>query len=363
MWLVRWTVGTVRKQKKLALADDFAPADGVKIMDYWQAQRAANKATRNTLGDDPSMPITVAQAIDQYQQNLKVVGGDVANAARLRYHCSPELLARPVALLTHNQLVAWRDGLAEKMAAASVNRVRHVLRAALTLVAKRNRSAITNEGAWEDLELLPNATRARNVYLQPHEVLQLIDAAYACDQGLGLLVETMAQTGSRPSQLVRLRVRDLDGAGSRLWVPRSGKGHSHKRTEKRQERVPVPIPPELAALLKDESRGRGANERLLRRTDGSAWNPKDAHRQYRDQFADAAAAVGLDPNVITMYGLRHSYISRALLDGIPLTLVAAQTDTSEREIRKHYAEKISHQSDEIMRRGLLTRPPTIRRVA
>jgi len=63
--------------------------------------------------------------------------------------------------------------------------------------------------------------------------------------------------------------------------------------------------------------------------------------------------VGLGPDEVTPYALRHSNISRSLLRGVPVTLVADLTDTSEREIRKHYAKLISHHADEIMRRALL----------
>jgi hypothetical protein len=46
-----------------------------------------------------------------------------------------------------------------------------------------------------------------------------------------------------------------------------------------------------------------------------------------------------------------------LLRGISITLVADATDTSEREIRRHYAKLISDHSGEIMRRALLDVPP------
>jgi len=47
------------------------------------------------------------------------------------------------------------------------------------------------------------------------------------------------------------------------------------------------------------------------------------------------------------------------LRGISITLIADATDTSEREIRRHYAKLISDHSGEIMRRALLdVSPPT-----
>jgi hypothetical protein len=54
-----------------------------------------------------------------------------------------------------------------------------------------------------------------------------------------------------------------------------------------------------------------------------------------------------------MYSLRHSAISRSLLRNVPVSVVSDLADTSEREIRKHYAKTLAHHADEIARRGLL----------
>jgi hypothetical protein len=41
-----------------------------------------------------------------------------------------------------------------------------------------------------------------------------------------------------------------------------------------------------------------------------------------------------------------------LLRGVPVTVVADMADTSEREIRKHYAKLISHHADALARKAL-----------
>jgi integrase len=140
-------------------------------------------------------------------------------------------------------------------------------------------------------------------------------------------------------------------------MPRSGKGHANKRAQKMAERVRVQITPELAARLKQEAKGRAGDAPLLTRSTGEPWGYRRSD-QYRREFAEVVTAAGLDPKV-TAYSLRHSYVSRALLRGISITLVADATDTSEREIRRHYAKLISDHSGEIMRRALLdVSPPT-----
>ena len=81
--------------------------------------------------------------------------------------------------------------------------MRTCLRAALTLAAKRDRR-IVNRHVWEeDLAVLPNATMARNMVLTDAALARLVATAHEQDPGLGLLVHVLAETGARPSQVVR----------------------------------------------------------------------------------------------------------------------------------------------------------------
>ena len=105
-------------------------------------------------------------------------------------------------------------------------------------------------------------------------------------------------------------------------------------------------------MLKVEVKGRPSGAPLLLRANGEPWGYRRSDH-YRGDFAAVVAAAGLDPKAVTLCALRHSAISRSLLRGVPVTLVADLCDTSEREIRKHYAKLIAHHGDEIARRALL----------
>src|SRR5262249_48004279 len=159
------------------------------VLSYWQALDIARKLARRQPGDeaDDARPITVAEALDQYEADLTARGGDVYNARRARVHVPAAMAGKPVALLSASELCRWRDGLAEKgLAPDTVNRVRTCLRAALSLAAKRDKR-ITNRHHWEDdLEALPNATRARNVILPDAVVGKIITTATRHDRALGL---------------------------------------------------------------------------------------------------------------------------------------------------------------------------------
>ena len=107
--------------------------------------------------------------------------------------------------------------------------------AALVQAAQHDKR-IQNRDAWEiGLAALPNAQEARNVVLSDDKVREFVAAAYALDDKFGLLTDTLAVTGARPSQAVRLRVEDLHDHPVRpkLMMPKSAKGGGRNRSREK----------------------------------------------------------------------------------------------------------------------------------
>ena len=88
----------------------------------------------------------------------------------------------------------------------------------------------------------------------------------------GLLTDTLAITGARPSQAVRLRVEDLHDHPMRpkLMMPKSAKGGGRNRSVKKTERYSVPITAALSRKLKAAATGRADHAPLLLQSDGSS---------------------------------------------------------------------------------------------
>jgi integrase len=350
-WSVRSTDGHGSDWiKRIGLADDQEPADGGAVLDYWRAQDRARALARGQTGDDGDRPITVIEALERYEADLQSRGGDPYNARRARVHLAGALASKPVALLGAPELRKWRDGLAAKLAPASVNRTRTCLRAALELAADHD-PRISNRRAWKvGLAGLPDSQRARNVILDESTVRRIVETAYAHDHALGLLVEVCAVTGARLSQLVRLEVGDLqaDRPDPRLLMPLSAKG---RMRAKRHERRPVPIPASLARVLAQEAGDRPIDAPLLLRGNGKAWG-HSARARHRDDFRSVVEAVGLDSEV-TLYSLRHSSIVRQLTANVPIRITAALHDTGIGQIERNYSRYIAEHSDTLARRALL----------
>ena len=330
--------------KSFALADDHEDADGANVLDFWQAIDRAKALARGS-DADAGRPATLDQALKDYAADLAVRGAGAANATVPRPHLTPSLLAKPVSLLTVRELRQWRNGLAAVMKPASVNRVCKNVKAALNLAASHD-DRIVNAKAWAvGLALIPeDEDTDSNLVLTDAQRREVVASAYAISPEFGLYVEVHAATGARTSQVALLDVSDLQaGKESKLTVPSSLKG----RNRRTRTRKPMPISAGLAKRLTQAAAGRDAGEPLLRMKDGRRWNSG----KHRVLFHKAARAADL-PDGATMYALRHSMVTRALLANVPVRLVAATFDTSIAMIEKTYSKFIADHGDSMMRRAV-----------
>ena len=135
-------------------------------------------------------------------------------------------------------------------------------------------------------------------------------------------------------------------------MPRSAKGRGKKRIERR----PIPIPPSLVAKLRAAAGDRPANAPLLQRADGRRGKRAAATTTCR------SIAPWRRPGCrkVVPYSLRHSSITRALLRGVPVRVVADLHDTSVAMLEKTYSKWIGDHSDAMVRAAqidLSRRPP------
>jgi integrase len=345
-WVMRCADGKGGEWTKAldGVADDYEAADGEHVLDFWQAAEKARTLARGTVSGAPA---TWREALDDYQEDLKVRGGLVGNATHVRFHLDdvPSLLNKPVMLLTAIELKRWRNSLVTNsgMKQASVVRLLRSAKASLNHAADHD-PRIQNRDAWRiGLGGLSEEHVAIDRVVSDDVVRKIMIEADRLDPAFGVFVAVAAETGARPSQIARLKVSDLKA--DKLLMPSSKKGR--KRAISRH---PVPISHGLADRLKRASRQRASDGPLLVRGDGEPWNPGNA-RHLIAPFRIVAERLGLDE---TMYCLRHSAIVRALLANVPAKLVASNADTSLLMLEKTYAAYIADHGQDISRRGLLS---------
>ena len=344
--------------KVIAEADDYDESDGKRILTFFEAQDPIKQLGRGEDGSADNAPITLDGALKDYRRDLEARSANPYNSEWPRRHLSSVLLSKPVALLAATELKKWRDSLLGKMAPSTINRLGRCLCAALELATQHD-ERIQNRQAWEiGLAILPDAYEARNVVLSDAKVREFVSSAYGFDHQFGLLADTLAITGTRPSQAARLRVEDLHDhpVWPKLAMPKSAKGGGRNRSAKKTERYSVPITVQLATKLKAAAIGRADNAPLLLQSDGSSWG-NNPGASYHREVDKVVTTIGLDSNEVTMYALRHSSIVRMLLANVPIRLVASLHNTSTRMIELTYSKHITEHSDDISRRALLQHEP------
>ncbi|MEY9183132.1 hypothetical protein ABIG06_004713 [Bradyrhizobium sp. USDA 326] len=329
--------------KRFALADDYEDANGTSVMSYHQAMARALKLARGSDADSDK-PVTVAEAIDAYATDLAARGGAKYNATSVRNHMTSAMLSKVVMLLTETELRDWRNGLIAKgLKVSSANRIGKSLKAALALAAKRDRKRITNVGAWkEGLKPLKakgtNAPPRDNYYLPDATILAIVRECYVEDAEFGAMIETLAGTGVRESQALKLWPDDLqddDPEAPRLMMWCSAKGR-----DRDPEQRALPITPKLAQMLRARAIARKSNRLLFDRI----WNMSA-------RFRIVLERLGLDLT-LTPYTLRHSSIIRQIRRGTHLRIIAFNHDTSVQEIERTYARYLNPVAEDA-RKGLL----------
>jgi integrase len=346
VWVARRRIGGKYVVETLAAADDARPADGVTVLNWAQAQSAArawaNIAKPAFVEDAPApvAPMTVTEAVELYLAYLETHGKSVASDRnRIVSHILPALGERRIADLTTPELRDWLAKMAAsgrvwkgqafaapKTAEDSRRRKSTANRTLRTLKALLNRAFRENgeervgksDKAWRALKPFPGADAPRNRYLQREECIHLVNAA---DKTFRDLVNAALLTGCRYGELTRLCVEDFhaDTGTLHIRIAKSGKGRHVVLTD---EGIGF-----FAALCA----GRANSALMLTKATGEAWQGTD--QAYRMRVTCERASIAK----ANFHALRHTYASHAIMDGVPLLIVAknlGHRDTT--MVEKHY---------------------------
>ena len=346
--------------KGFALADDFEDADGKTVLTFHQAQEQAKKLARGGDGNAGTTPITVDGALNAYKTDLTARSANPYNAEWPRVHLTSALLSKPVALLASIELKTWRNGLLDTMAPSTVNRLCACLSAALEQAAQHDKR-IQNRDAWEiGLAALPNAQEARNVILSDAKVREFVAAAYRADDKFGLLTDTLAVTGARPSQAVRLRVEDLHDHPVRpkLMMPKSAKG-GDRNCSAEEDRALFGADHRAAGGQAESGGSRACRPRAAaaaRRRQPLArqsWRKLSSRGRRRSSPASAPILM----RRCTRSGIRRS--SGCCCKTFRSGWWHRCTTPSTKMIEKHYSKYITEHSDDVSRHALLQPEPPV----
>jgi integrase len=335
----------------IGAADDNSNADGETFLSFKQAQDKARGRPTTKSG-----PYTVNDAMAAYLEfleNNRKSGRD----ARGRYelHIRPVLGHVQVAQITADQTRKWHASLAKSPALsrmkesgarnhrkakgdgedsrrrrASANRVLTTLKAALNMAWREKKTQSKDE--WSRVEPFENVDAARVRYFDIAECNRLINAS---DPDFRLLVKAALQTGARYGELAKLTVSDFNRDSETIAIRQSKTGKPRH----------VVLTDEGAKFFAQVCAGRAGAGAMFTRA-GATWNKSD---QARPMIAACKVA---KIEHAGFHVLRHTWASLAVMNGVPLMIVARNLGHSDtRMVEKHYGHLAPDYIKEAIRKG------------
>lgn len=269
---------------------------------------------------------TVADACDDYIKNRRIEKGEkTAKDAeyRINAHIRPELGKVRLTRLTQKQVRDWRDSLVKRgddetvrKSKDTANRHLATLKAILNHAYKAD--LVGSDAAWSRVAAFPAVGESRKVFLTADETTRLLKNTGGVFQDL---VKAALLTGARYGELAGAKVRDFD--------PKHGAIRLTGKTGTRD----CYLSDEGVSHFKALAKGKKADDYLLTKQGGTPWRNHDQKRPMRE----AIKAADL-PADTTFYALRHTHISRALVAGVNIQVLAENCGTSVRMIEKHYGK-------------------------
>jgi integrase len=352
VWVLRRYQGNqTYTVETIAQADDTLDANGVEVLDFWQAQEVA-RDTRAAPKPKHGR-FTVSDAVTDYLASLEGKASWRDASKGLTAFVLPLFGDKAVDELTTEEIRDWhramantparrRTGKSEEQAymrldlddpenarkrQASANNRLGQFRAALNF-AWRNGKAKSDE-IWRRVEVFRGVDIPRVRYLSIAQAQRLINAA----QGdFRVLVQAALQTGARYQELARLRVADFNPDSRTLHVRQSKTGRDRH----------IVLTDEGAEFFSQLAAGRAGSDLLL----GHAWGMSHQDAPMRE----ACKHAGIDPP-LNFHALRHTWASLSVMAGLPLVVVAKGLGhATTRMTEKHYGHLSSDYISDAIRK-------------
>lgn len=361
-WLARLYNGDgTYKRQPLGVADDIADADGVALLDFWQAQEAAQAWAREerfiASGLGTSKPYAISDVVRDYFAARARRGsrGIESDQYQAEARILPSLGGKFVSELFARDIRQWHEALAieprrlrgkatappaeddddRRARRATANRVLTILKAALNHAFQDGR--VQSDDAWRRVKPFKAVESAVVRFLTQEECRRLVNA---CNPAFRDLVRGALLSGCRYGELIRLQVSDFNPESGTLTVRHSKSGKPRH----------VVLTDEGIGFLTGLTAGRPPGELIFWRSDGQPWGK--SHQQ-RPLIA-ASHIARIDPPA-TFHVLRHTHASHLAMQGVPLGVIAAQLGHADTRVtERHYAHLAPSYVSEAIRRGFPT---------
>lgn len=333
-----------------------------RAIDWFQSERiqAVAQGTRpisrtESLNFCPIGPeYSVGSALSDYASWSKLVrspGSHYNNLVLINYHLANPVLFVPLEnftaqymkeiasriVATHGERSRVRKGAADQQSDQH-RRAKRTFNSIVTILRMAFQHAwdngyISSDQPMRCLHRIAVTPAARALFLDRRECLSLVEN---CTPALAKLVLAGLYSGCRVGELAQLRVEDVGREVFGIHVSAFKSGPARF----------VFLPDEAMAFFLACCEEKKPGDRVLLSDKGHVWK-----RQHSNLFRRAVGKAGL-PADFSFHGLRHTYASDLVRNGVPLTLVARQLGHSDsRAVAATYGHLAEHfREDQIRRR-------------
>ena len=181
---------------------------------------------------------------------------------------------------------------------------------------------VTSDAAWRRVEPFHGVDSARIRYLTIAEAKRFTNT---CAPDFRAMVQAALATGARYGQLAALTVSDFNPDNGTLRLrTRKGKG--------REKIYHAVLAAEGVKLFRTHCAGRAPTDLIFPKEDGSKWGTSHQLRE----MIEACERAKIEPP-IGFHQLRHTWASHAVMNGVPLLVVAKNLGHSDtRMVELHY---------------------------
>jgi integrase len=339
-WIVRRYLGNQKyDEKRIGIADDLSDADGVKVLDYWEAVDAVRGASAKDAA--VKKRYTVADAVCAYLEYMTAEKKSAPHVrSRMDAHVLPVLGHIEVRDLDAETLRKWLRDLAGKPARIRTSRGKEPRHRTMgedaETIRKRRASAnqclvavkaalnrayedglVPSGEAWRKVKPFQGVNAARVRYLKLAECKRLLNA---CEADFRDLVRGALETGARYGELIQLEVGDYNPDVGTVAI------YVNKTDEPRH----VVLTADGDSFFRQLCAGRAG--RMFLHADGRNWGA--SHQERRIRLACKRARI--EPP-IHFHVLRHTWASLSVMAGMPLMVVAKNLGHADTKmVEKHY---------------------------
>ena len=387
-WIARHYDATMgRRFHKLGAADDMQDANGINVLSFAQAQDAARSWFTRLAQEDSGEVIggsyTVADAMKDYIDNSEAEKRKDLPRTRttIDAHILPTLGKIQLKKLTHGKVKAWRDALAKaaprkrtgfvkekvwcvrtvhgkdrgqyrerstkvplppshrsideddidtlRKRQATANRILTVLKAALNHA--RTERKVDSKAAWEAVMPFKKVDVPKIRFLPIEEAGKLVEA---CESDFQSLVKGALITGARYGELAAMYVEDFNVSDRNVYVAESKNGESRY----------IDLNDEGVAFFKQLANGCNPKDRMFVKANGKPWKQSEQQRPMKAACEDAHI------EGVTFHILRHTYASHAVMNGMPIEVLAEVLGHKDTRITmRHYAHLCQSYKQKLVR--------------